>query len=157
MDTSARDRAVERVGSTLTSAGFPRLPSRVFAALLIDADGRRTSAELARGLGVSAAGVSGAVRFLEQLGWVTRERERGSRRDVYVVEEDAWHHALLRADQTYAPIRSALTAAEEAAEPAARARLALSREFLTFVQEEMAAMAARWQERRRQIEGRVEG
>ena len=101
---------VERMGGALTQAGLPRLPSLVFSALLVDDDGRMTSAELARTLEVSPASVSGAVNYLAQLGMLRRERERGSRRDVYVVDDDAWHGALMRRDQLYAPMVAALTA-----------------------------------------------
>ena len=37
-----------------------------------------------------------------------RERERGSRRDVYVVDDDAWHEAMMREDQAYRPMLAAL-------------------------------------------------
>ena len=67
-------------------------------------DGRLTSAELATLLEISPAGVSGAVRYLTQLRMIRRERERGSRRDVYVVMDDAWHDMLMQHDQLYAPI-----------------------------------------------------
>jgi len=38
------DRSVEQLGAALTDAGLPSLPSRIFSALLMDADGRMTSA-----------------------------------------------------------------------------------------------------------------
>ena len=50
-----RDRFVERFGSALTEAGMQRLPSRAFAALLGDEDGRMTASELGEALAVSAA------------------------------------------------------------------------------------------------------
>ena len=104
-------RFVERMGGALTDAGLPRLPSRVFAALVIDDDGRMTAAELAETLAVSPAAVSGAVNFLAQIGFLHRERERGSRKDVYVVDDDAWLGAMMRKDQTYAPMMTALDGA----------------------------------------------
>src|SRR4051794_1974188 len=82
--------AVEHLGGALANAGLARLPARVFAALMATPDGRLTSAELATVLEVSPAGVSGAVRYLSQLRMIRRERERGSRRDLYVVMDDAW-------------------------------------------------------------------
>ncbi len=81
-DRTVADRFVERMGGALTDAGLPRLPSRVFSALVVDDDGRMTAAELAETLGVSPAAVSGAVNFLGQIGFLHRERERGSRKDV---------------------------------------------------------------------------
>jgi DNA-binding transcriptional regulator GbsR (MarR family) len=144
--------AVERVGAALTAAGLARLPARVFAALLVDDDGRMTSAELVEDLAISPAAVSGAVRMLEQLGWTRRERERGTRRDVYVVDDDAWRTALLHGDRTYDAIETAFAgAAAVASSPVARERLDLSREFLVFIRAEMRAMASRWDERKREL------
>jgi len=145
---------VSRMGGALADAGLPSLPSRVFAALLVDDDGRMTSAELAAALEVSPAGVSGAVNYLARLGMLRREREPGSRRDVYVVDEDAWHGAMLRESQAYQPLLAALDAAIAALGPAAPAthRLVLSREFLAFVDEELGSLAARWEARRAGLE-----
>jgi len=146
--SSLQHQAVERLGAALEAAGLARLPSRVFAALMLDDDGRMTSAELVAELDVSPAGVSGAVKVLEHLHWTTRERERGSRRDVYVVDEDAWRRALLSGDQTYAAIESAFTAAASVASPAARARLDTSRDFLLFVRGELINLVERWEDRK---------
>jgi DNA-binding transcriptional regulator GbsR (MarR family) len=146
--TSASYEFVERMGAALTQAGLPRVPSLVFSALLVDDDGRMTSAELSGELEVSPASVSGAVRYLAQLGMVRRERERGSRRDVYVVMDDAWHDMLMQHDQLYAPILAALVAARGALGASTRAgeRMQLSVEFLEFVTREMDGMTVRWEE-----------
>lgn len=146
-DPDTRSRFVERMGGGLTSAGLARLPSRIFAALLIDEDGRMTAAELVDVLGVSAASVSGAVRYLDTVGMIHRERERGSRRDVFVVDDDAWHTAMMRVDQTYAPLLDALDRAlrEIPDDDPAQRRLHLSAEFLRFVSAEMAGLTSRWE------------
>ncbi len=146
---------VERMGGALNQAGLPRLPSRVFAALLVDDDGRMTAAELGDALGVSPASVSSAVGYLCRVAMIHRERDQGSRRDVYVVDDDAWHAAMMRSDQLYAPMLAALTAGMDsvgAGAPAYR-RLHLTREFLVFVNAEMAGVAARWDAHRAQLEG----
>src|SRR3954468_20540466 len=147
---------VERMGGALTQAGLPRLPSLVFSALLVDDDGRMTSSELAESLEVSPASVSGAVNYLARLGMLRRERERGSRRDVYVVDDDAWHGLLMRRDRLYAPMIAALTAGMRALgeDLPAHERLLLTREFLTFVDDEMAGLAEKWERRRAQISRR---
>ncbi|RYP87521.1 MarR family transcriptional regulator [Nocardioides guangzhouensis] len=146
-------RFVERMGGALTDAGLPRLPSRAFAALLSDEDGRMTAAELAAALEVSPAGVSGAVNYLARVGMLRRERHRGSRRDVYVVDDDAWHTAMLRRDQLYAPMVGALdeAIADLGDDDPRRVRLVLTREFLVFVDEELADLATRWDDRRRAL------
>lgn len=128
-----------------------RLPSRVFAHLLADEDGRMTASELAEALGVSAASVSGAVRYLAQVHLIHRERERGSRRDVYVVAEDAWHDAMINGARVYDPIRAALADGVQAVGGAGTVpgeRLATSAEFLVFLVEEMKGVARRWDEHR---------
>ena len=140
---------VERMGGALTAAGLARLPSRIFAALLADPDGRMTAAEIGADLQVSPASVSGAVRYLDGVGMIRREREPGSRRDVFVVEDDAWRETLLHAERVYAQMIAELDRAlsELSEDDPARRRLAVSREFLGFVSEEMGAMSKRWQER----------
>lgn len=149
-------RYVERMGAALAAAGLQRLPSRVFAALTADDDGRMTSAELVDALAVSPASVSGAVRYLSQIGFIHRERERGSRRDVYVVEDDAWLQAMLREGQVYAPMITALDDALRRLDAGSRAhrRLFLMREFLLFVGTEMDGIAERWLARRAELEER---
>ena len=102
---------------------------------------------------MSAAGVSGAVGYLERLGMMRRERERGSRRDVYVVDDDAWHDAMMRHDQLYGPIKGsledALTALGE--EAPAHLRLVLTREFLVFLEDEFETLAEKWEPRKAEL------
>jgi predicted transcriptional regulator len=155
MNSQASQEFVERMGSALSQAGLPRIPSLVFSALLLDDDGRMTASELAGTLHLSAGSISGAVRYLEQVGMARRERERGSRRDVYVVDDDAWHGAMMRTGQVYAPMIAALTRGLTTIgkDSAAHRRLLLTREFLCFVDEEMTALAERWEKRRAEIVG----
>jgi DNA-binding transcriptional regulator GbsR (MarR family) len=151
--TPAQQSSVERIGGALTQAGMTRLPSRVFAALLVDDDGRMTSLELAAALGVSPAGVSGAVGYLERVGMLRRERERGSRRDVYVVDDDAWHDAMMHHDQLYGPIKASLELALNALgkDAPAHVRLSLTREFLVFLEQEFDSLADKWEQRKAEL------
>lgn len=152
--STVRTRYVERMGAALTSAGLPRLPARVFAALTVDDDGRMTSAELSRSLGISAASVSSAIGLLTRINFVHRERERGSRRDVYVVDDDAWLSAIGQQHQVYAPLITLLEETLAELEPGAgsRHRLQLMGEFLTFVTAEMDGIRERWLAHRAMIE-----
>ena len=81
---------------------------------------------------------------------VRRERERGSRRDVYVVDDDAWHGMMVRRDHLYAPMLRALDSAidDHGPDDPAYHRLEAHREFMRFVDEEMPASADRWTARR---------
>jgi DNA-binding transcriptional regulator GbsR (MarR family) len=63
-DDQAVLRFIERFSSVFTESGMPRMPSRVFVALLASDAGELTAAELADLLRVSPAAISGAVRYL---------------------------------------------------------------------------------------------
>ena len=151
-DDVAAAAFVERLGSTLAALGMQRVPARVFAALMADEDGRMTSAELAAGLRLSPASISGAVRYLTQMRMIHREREAGTRRDVYVIADDQWHDTLLNTDQVYGRLAAAfadgIPAVGGADTPAGR-RVRTSVEFLEFIIEEMAGIADRWDNRPR--------
>lgn len=146
-DPEAVRQFVERFASALTDAGFPRMSARVFAALHGTDTGRLTAAELAERLRVSPAAVSGAVRFLLQFNMIRREREPGSRRDVFIVEDDSWYEASLNRDEV---ITRWQTSARDGIEtlgadtPAGR-RMAETLVFFEFIREELNAMVAKWQ------------
>lgn len=149
-DPEAVQRFIERFASTLELGGVPRMPARVFAALLATDSGSLTAAELAELLHVSPAAISGAVRYLIQVSLVGRERERGSRRDRYRLQDDVWYEATIRREplllQWEGSMREGI-AALGAGTPAG-ARLVESVRFFEFLREEMPAMLARWRARR---------
>ena len=74
---SARDPAavshfVERFAAVLTDTGLPRMPARLFAALLASDSGTMTAPELGGLLRISPGAISGAVRYLTQVNLVSR-------------------------------------------------------------------------------------
>ena len=153
-DERAVSAYVERLGDALTDAGMPRLASRVFARLLADADGRMTASELTEALDVSPAAVSGAVRYLTQTYLIGKERERGSRRDVYVVQADAWHGAMLSRDRVLAQIETSLRAGVPAVgglDTEAGRRLQLSVAFLEFLGDRLGAIEGEWAARKAEL------
>lgn len=84
-------RFVERFALALAQVGLQRMPARVFAYVLVDDAERYTATELAEGLRVSPAAISGAVRQLVQMGLLGKEREPGARVDTYrVYDDDLW-------------------------------------------------------------------
>ncbi len=149
----ARAAYVERLGSTLANMGFPRLPARVFAALLTEEDGRMTSAEVVAALRVSPASVSSSVTYLQTIHLIHREREPGSRRDVYVVAQDAWHDVMINNSSVYGVLRSVLAQGIPLVgdDTAAGERLNLSVEFLAFMETEILQIARRWEVRRESL------
>jgi hypothetical protein len=153
-------RFIERLGSTFTDAGFPRLPARVFSALIADDDGRMTAAQLSDLLRVSPASISGAVKYLAGVHLLHREREPGTRRDVYVIRDDAWHDTLMNAASIYDPFRRVLAGGVDVVGgngSRAGMRLAESVAFLEFLSAEMKGIAERWEERRAWFrDGRVD-
>ncbi|MGZ4243180.1 MAG: GbsR/MarR family transcriptional regulator [Solirubrobacteraceae bacterium] len=141
-------RFVESFASALVDAGVPHMPALVFAALLSSEEGRLTADELASQLGVSRAAVSGAVRYLVQVGMIVRERRAGSRRYVYALLDPTWYEMVARREQildrwitTMGQGLDAVGAATPAGE-----RLHESLAFFEFLRREMPALLERWRE-----------
>jgi DNA-binding transcriptional regulator GbsR (MarR family) len=141
---------IERFSSVLVAAGFPPMPARVFVALLIADAGRLTAAELASTLRVSPAAVSGAVRYLTQIGVVHKERVPGSRRDYYRMPDDIWHELLQMRDQIMRRWLVMIREGIELVGPASPAgvRLADHAAFIEFVSTEFPEVMKRWDEYR---------
>jgi DNA-binding transcriptional regulator GbsR (MarR family) len=141
---------VERFASVLVEGGVPRMPARVFSALLATDSGRLTAAELAELLQISPAAVSGAVRYLVQVSLVSREREPGTRRDVYRVQNDLWYEAVIRREALLQRWQRALAEGVEAvgADSPAGRRLADSADFFAFLEVEMPQALQRWRAQR---------
>ena len=143
-------RFIERFAQVLAEAGFPRMPARVFVALLAADSSRRTASELAELLQVSPAAISGAVRYLTQVGLASREREPGSRRDNYRVYDDVWYEAVVRRDQLLGRWQDSMregVAVLGRGTPAGE-RMAENLEFFEFLEVELVDMTKRWRERR---------
>jgi predicted transcriptional regulator len=145
-DHAAVSRFVETFASAFVDAGVPRMPTRVFASILASDAGRLTAAELAERLQVSPAGISGAVRYLAQVGLIVRERDPGSRRDVYAVGDDGWYEAIVRRERLLDAWARAVREGVQALGPEtpAGARLAETLAFFEFLKAEMPALLERW-------------
>lgn len=111
-----------------------RTPARVFAYVLADDAERYTAGELAAGLRVSPAAISGAVRTLVQAGLLGKEREPGSRSESYRVYDDVW--AAIVSQRLPMMDRWEQRLVEE------------TREFVAFWRGEVVGALRRWQERR---------
>ena len=150
---------IERFASVLVAAGFPPMPARVFVALLVADSGRLTAAELAAMLRISPAAVSGAVRYLIQLGLVHKERVPGSRRDYYRIPDDMWDDMLRMRDQVMSRWSALAREGIDLVGPdtAAGARLAEQAAFLDFTSAELSGVLTRWKQYRADLGSRPGG
>jgi DNA-binding transcriptional regulator GbsR (MarR family) len=153
-DPAAVARFVERFASVLVEAGIPRMPARVFAALLATDSGRLTAAELSEQLKASPAAVSGGVRYLIGVGMVSREGEPGSRRHHYRVPDHVWDEVVTGRDRLMTRWTAVLREGIALVGPdtPAGARLADSVQYFEFVSAELPRVLARWQEHKAALE-----
>ncbi|GAA1034638.1 MULTISPECIES: GbsR/MarR family transcriptional regulator [Amycolatopsis] len=150
-DEDAVRRYVESLGLVMSQIGMQRMSARVFAALMTTDSGQLTAAELAEQLSVSPAAISGAVRYLDQIGLVTKVREPGERRDHYRLYDDLWYATFLKRDRFLIMWRDAATEGIGALgeDTPAGKRLAEMRDFLAFMLVEVNNLYDRWHELRK--------
>jgi predicted transcriptional regulator len=155
-DRAAVLRFVERFALVLAESGLPRMPARVFAYVLADDAERYTAAELASGLRVSLAAISGAVRYLVQLGYLAKERVPGQRTDTYhIYDNDVWGSITMQQDSVLEGYE-AITAegAKVLGDTPGGRRLRETAEFFAFLRAEQPKVIERWHERRRFLRGK---
>ncbi len=160
VDADAVRHFVERAALLFSDWGFPRMPARVLFALMTADEPGLTATQLAERLDVSPAAISGAVRYLGQLGFVVREAVPGSRRDRYRLRDRTWYAAVSTAVSFYDVL---ISAADDAIGPlggpgtTAGGRVAEMRDFFGFVRGKLPAMLAEWQHSRQAVEGNGSG
>jgi predicted transcriptional regulator len=157
-DDEAVQRYAEQFGNVLAETGWPRMSARAFTAILTSEEGRLTAAELADRLQASPAAISGAVRYLLQLRLATREREPGSRRDVYVVQDDFWYQSMMRQDQSLVRWEEILNQMLQATDPGTPSdrRIRATLGFVKFIQEEVEGLSERWIKRKAEIDAELD-
>ncbi|HKP06440.1 MAG TPA: helix-turn-helix domain-containing protein [Microbacterium sp.] len=138
--------AAEQAAAMLTAVGMPRMPARVMMALAGSPDEGYTAADLADRLGVSAAAVSGAVRYLVSMRLIHRLSRPGDRRDRYDLAEDSWSGMITANAPLYSTLAASLDriADENPAAPASAARAHEIADFLRYLAERMPQLAAEW-------------
>ena len=153
-DPTPVERFVEQFALFLAEAGVQRMPARVFGALIVTESGKLTAGEIADTLRVSPAAVSGAVRYLLQVGLIVKRRDPGERRDHYEVTDDMWYEAYANRDQQFVQWAELMKEGVAAVGPDTKAgwRLETSRQFFEFIRQEIPALLDKW--RRYQAEHR---
>jgi DNA-binding transcriptional regulator GbsR (MarR family) len=152
-DSDAVSQFVEKFAAVLTETGFPRMPARLFAALLASDSGTMTASELAELLRISPAAISGAVRYLTQVNLVSREHKPGSRRERYRVHSDIWYEAMARRDRVLSRCEQSLRDGIEllGRNTGAGTRMAETLAFFEFIQAELHSLLDRWRERKQHL------
>lgn len=147
-DEAAVARFVEGIAGALVDSGWQRMPARVFMTLVASDAPAMTAAELAERLMVSPAAISGAVGYLRQLDMIVREREPGTRRDIFRVRPDMWVHMVERQMDRMMKWSDQLAAglAVVGRDTMAAERLTSTVEFFDFVRDELPAAMRRWRE-----------
>lgn len=142
----------------LNEAGLPRMSARVFAYVLAEDADHYTAAELAAGLQVSRAAISGATQILVAAGLLSREREPGGRSDVYRINDnDVW--ATIN-EQRFRNLKRWAQAIDEGIDlvgPDTRGgrRLRQSQAFFLFMDERFPALIAEWHEKKDELTARL--
>lgn len=131
---------VDRFAALMVQTGVPRMAARVFASLVTTDSGTLTAADLVRQLRVSPASISTAIRYLEGLELIRREREPRRRRESYLIDDDTWLRTWLTSARTNAMLAEA---AEQGAKvfdagTPAGARLDSMARFFTSLSDDMA-------------------
>ena len=147
-DEPALTEVMEHSAAVLTAAGFPKMPARVLMALTVTEAAGLTAAQLAERLDVSAAAISGAVRYLQTLGIVRRLSQNGSRRDLYQIPAD-WYALMVRNSPVYGTLadqaEAGLAAVGDPESPATE-RLRDMAGFYRFLQDRLPALIAEWEQ-----------
>lgn len=151
-DEAAVQRYVEHLAMTLSDLGFPRMPARVLGALVVSEEGAMTAGQIGTWLRVSPAAVSGAVRYLVQVGLVQREPAPGSRSDRYRVMSSTWYVASVVKSGVYQRVAEAVAEGVPAvgADTEVGARVTEMAEFFRFMQDELAGLIQKWYDTRAQ-------
>ena len=146
--TDQLSQVTERLAATFIAWGMPPTPARILMALTLTQDDGLTAADLAEQLGSSPAAISGGVRYLSQFGLLRRERRPGSRRDRYVLPDDAWYESSYSKEADFAKFAvltdQAVRAIDAPGSPA-EVRVAQMRDFFAFVGVRVGDMLREWE------------
>lgn len=139
-------QVVERLAMVMAETGLPRMAARVYAYVLAEDADRYTARELSEGLGVSLAAISGAVKYLTRIGMIGRERQPGARADSYTIDDDNLWAGVLGSEVGLIEQWEAAVAhaADVLGDSRGGRRLKESQLFFTFLKEDLAEMAQRW-------------
>ncbi|MFC5268199.1 GbsR/MarR family transcriptional regulator [Kribbella qitaiheensis] len=137
---------VERFAGVLANSGVPSMSARVMGRMLVSPTGTMTAAELAESLQISQPAVSGAVRQLLQVSFISRERLPGSRKDHYRIRDDVFAAILERRNDALGEWESSTRSGADLFGPETPVghRLAEAADFFAFIREDLNQMIKNW-------------
>lgn len=137
---------VERFAGVLANSGVPSMSARVMGRMLVSPSGTMTAAELAESLQISQPAVSGAVRQLLQVSFISRERLPGSRKDHYRIRDDVFAAILERRNDALGEWESSTRSGADLFGPETPVghRLAEAADFFAFIREDLNQMIKNW-------------
>ena len=145
---------VDRIAMLFTDAGMPPMAARVFGYILAEDRDSYTSRDLAEGLHVSPAAISGAVRVLVGAGLVTKGRRPGSRSDHYTIDDrDLWStimHQRLAMLRRWEELMAETVHTLGHDSPGGR-RLLETQAYFRFIHTEQTALQERWNQRKDEL------
>jgi len=139
----------ERAAAMLAALGMQRMSARVMMALVGAPDEGYTAAGLAERLGVSAAAVSGAVRYLEALRIIQRVSRPGQRVASFHIVDGGFHLMVTATGPAYERLGDDIDAIADE-NPTAPASVARARDmagFLRYLAQRMPELVAEWDAR----------
>jgi DNA-binding MarR family transcriptional regulator len=137
---------VERFAGVLANSGVPSMSARVMARMLVSPTGTMTASELAESLQISQPAVSGAVRQLIQVAFISRERLPGSRKDHYRIRDDVFAAILERRNNALGEWESSTRSGADLFGPDSPVgqRLLEAADFFAFISEDLNQMIKNW-------------
>jgi hypothetical protein len=141
---------VEQLALVLGDMGLPPMPARVWAAAMSADEDTVTPGDLADRLGVSPAAISGAVRYLVQVGLLQRVPAPGSRRQHYAASPELWYEAFGNRQAVIGAFSRIAAEGVDALGPRTSAgrRIAEIRDFFDFMGAELPGLLERWRAHR---------
>jgi hypothetical protein len=141
---------IEQLALVLGDMGMPPMPARVWAAAMASDEHTVTPGDLADRLGVSPAAISGAVRYLVQVGLLQRVAVPGSRRQHYAASPDLWYETFANRQAVLSAFSRIAAEGVDALGPRTPAgqRIGEIRDFFDFMAAELPGLLNRWRAHR---------
>ncbi|MEV4105816.1 MarR family transcriptional regulator [Nonomuraea sp. NPDC049649] len=149
--TDAELDFVDDVAAFFAAEGLPFIAGRVIGWLLICDPPEQSAAQLAEALQVSRSSISSTTRLLTPSGLVEGVRRRGERQEYFRIAADGWSRMLASRYAKTAAFRQVTERGLDVlsdAPPERRERLANVAELYRFLEGELPALWARWEQRR---------